>query len=83
MQFTDNAFQARTVYGPKPRFGLYTILTWTAQSVNCHIALKAKFYLLNVIIHYCVFVIMKTSVRIIRIIYHMRRYTTLLGVGSY
>jgi len=29
------------------RFGPYTILAWTAQSVNCHIALKATFYLLN------------------------------------
>jgi len=26
--------------------GPYTILAWTAQSVNCHIALKAMFYLL-------------------------------------
>ena len=38
MQFTDWSVQARTVY---------TILTWTAQSVNCHIATKAMFYLLN------------------------------------
>jgi len=28
------------------RFGPYTILAWTAKSVNCHIALKAMFYLL-------------------------------------
>ena len=45
MQFTDWAVQDRTVY--QLRFGPYTILAWTAQSVNCHIALKAMFYLLN------------------------------------
>ena len=27
--------------------GHITILAWTAQSVNCHIALKVMFYLLN------------------------------------
>ena len=30
------------------RFGPYTILAWTAQSVNCRIALKAIVYLLNI-----------------------------------
>jgi len=40
MQFTDWSVQARTVYGPHLRFGPYTILAWTAQYVNCHIALK-------------------------------------------
>ena len=30
-------------------FGPYTILAWTVQSVKCHIALKAMFYLLNVV----------------------------------
>ena len=29
-------------------FGPYTILAWTAQSVNCHIALKAMYYVLMV-----------------------------------
>ena len=33
---------------PQLRFGPYTILAWTAQSINCHIALKAMFYLLNI-----------------------------------
>jgi len=46
MQFTNCSVQARTVYGPQLRFGPYTILAWTAQSVNSHIALKAMFYLL-------------------------------------
>jgi len=35
------------VYSLQLRFGPYTILAWTAQYVNCHIALKAMFYLLN------------------------------------
>jgi len=28
------------------RVGPYTILAWTAQYVNCHIAFKVMFYLL-------------------------------------
>ena len=47
MQFMDPSAQARTEYGSQLRFGLYTILAWTAQYVNCLIALKAMFYLLN------------------------------------
>ena len=39
MQFKDWAVEARTVYGPKR-----TILPWTTQSVNCHIALKTMFF---------------------------------------
>jgi len=35
MQFTHWAVQAKTVYGSQLRFGPYTILAWTAQSVNC------------------------------------------------
>ena len=38
MQFTDWSVQARMVYN----------ITWIAQSVNCHIALKAMFDLLNI-----------------------------------
>ena len=38
MKFVDWSVQARTAY---------TILAWTSQSVNLHIALKAMFYLLN------------------------------------
>ena len=44
MQFTDGSVQARTEYGPQIHFGPYTILALTAQSVNCHIALKTMFY---------------------------------------
>ena len=47
MQFTDWSVQARTEYGLHIRFGPYTILEWTIQSINCHIVLKAMFYLLN------------------------------------
>jgi len=46
MQFTDCSVQARTIYRPQLRFAPYTILAWIAQSVTCHIALKAMFYLL-------------------------------------
>jgi len=45
MKFTDWSVQARTEYGTQLRFGPYTILAWTAQSVNCHIALKAILFL--------------------------------------
>jgi len=48
MQFTDWSVQARMVYGPKHLYGPYSILAWTAQSVNCHIALNAMFYLLDI-----------------------------------
>jgi len=50
MQFTDWAVQDRTINGPQLRFGPYTILAWTAQSVNCHLALKVMLYLLNVLL---------------------------------
>jgi len=46
MQFTDWEVQARTAYDPQLHFGSYTNLAWTAQSVNCHNALKAMYYLL-------------------------------------
>ena len=39
------------------RFVPYNILAWTARSVNCHIALKTMFYLLNrpsVGLFYCI-----------------------------
>jgi len=49
MQFANWVVQARTVYSPQLRLRPYTILAWTAQYVNCHIALKAMFYLLNTI----------------------------------
>ena len=35
-----------TIYRPQLWSMPYTILAWTAQYVNCHIALKAMFYLL-------------------------------------
>ena len=47
MQFTDWSVQARTEYGPKRSEAL------TDQSVNCHIALKVMFYLLNSIYSTC------------------------------
>jgi len=39
-QFTDWSVQARTIYRPQLRLGPFTYLAWTAQSVNCYIALK-------------------------------------------
>ena len=50
MKFVDWSVQAKTAYNPQLRFGPYTILAWTAQSVNCHIALKVMLYLLNVLL---------------------------------
>ena len=47
IKFRDWAVQARTVYDPQLCFGPYTTLSWTVQSVNMHVALKAMFYLLN------------------------------------
>ena len=46
MQFTAWSVHARTEYGTQLRFGPYIILVWTAQSVNCQLAIKAMFYLL-------------------------------------
>ena len=43
---TQSTTQQCTLQTGQLRFGPYTILAWTAQSVNCHIALKAMFYLL-------------------------------------
>ena len=48
MKFVDRSVQAKTTYNPQLRFGPYTILAWTSHSVNCHIALKAMFYLLDI-----------------------------------
>jgi len=33
--FTNWSVQARMVYGPKGSWAPYTVLAWTAQSVNC------------------------------------------------
>ena len=44
---TQSTTQQCTLQTGQLRFGPYTILAWTAQSVNCHIALKAMFYLLT------------------------------------
>ena len=52
MQFMDWSVKARTVYGPQLCFRPYTILAWNAQSVNCHIAVKAMcfFFVVNITI---------------------------------
>ena len=42
--------QARTAYSLQLHFGPYTIQAWTTQSVNLHIALKAIFYLLSILV---------------------------------
>ena len=44
--------QARTVYGPQLHYGPYTVLAWIDQFVNCHIALIAMFYLLNINVNF-------------------------------
>ena len=46
-KFTDWLVRPRKVYGPQFRFGPYTFLSLTNQSVNLHIALNPMFYLLN------------------------------------
>jgi len=47
-KFTDWLVRPRKEYGPQLRFGPYTFLSLTNQSVNLHIALKPMFYLLNI-----------------------------------
>ena len=46
-KFTDWLVRPRKEYGPQLRFGPYTFLSLTNQSVNLYIALKSMFYLLN------------------------------------
>ena len=45
-KFTDWAYGLMMLYGPQLRFGPYSILSPTAQSVNMRMALNAMFYLL-------------------------------------
>ena len=46
MKLTDWSVQDRIVYDPQLCFEPYTILAWTAQSVNWHIDIKIMLYLL-------------------------------------
>jgi len=48
-KFTDWLVRPRKEYGPQLRFGPYTFLSLTNQSVNLYIALKPMFYLLNIV----------------------------------
>jgi len=45
-KFTDWLVRPQKEYGPQLRFGPYTFLSLTNQSVNLYIALKPMFYLL-------------------------------------
>ena len=47
-QFMDRSVTHKIVYGPQLRFGPYNILWATTRSINCHMALSAMNYLLNV-----------------------------------
>jgi hypothetical protein len=47
-QFMDWFVIHKIVYGPQLRFGLYNILWVTSRSINCHMALSAMHYLINV-----------------------------------
>ena len=79
MQFTDWAVQARTVYGPQLCFGPYTILALTAQSINCHIAIK-----INIILSYICVVIYWERMHGLRIKTNLRKsflYTKLKMAG--
>lgn len=48
--YADSDVHARMAYGPQLHFGQYTILGWTAKSLNLHINFKAMFYLLNTVV---------------------------------
>jgi len=48
-QFMDRSVTHKIVYGPQLRFGPYTILWVTSRSINCHMALSAMNYLINVV----------------------------------
>jgi hypothetical protein len=47
-QFMDRSVTHKIVYGPQLRFGPYNILWVTSRSINCHMALSAMKYLLNI-----------------------------------
>jgi len=47
-QFMERSVTQKIVYGPQLRFGPYNILWVTSRSINCHMALSAMNYLLNI-----------------------------------
>ena len=47
-QFMDQSITHKIVYGPQLRFGPYNILWVTSQSINCHMALSAMNYFINI-----------------------------------
>jgi hypothetical protein len=48
-QFMDRSATHKIVYGPQLRFGPYNILWVTSRSINCHMALSAMNYLIDII----------------------------------
>jgi hypothetical protein len=51
-QFMDWSVTHKIVYGTQLRFGPYNILWVTSRSINCHMALSAMNYLLNILIYH-------------------------------
>jgi hypothetical protein len=47
-QFVDRSVTRKIVYGSQLRFGPYNILWVTSRSINCHMALSAMNYLINI-----------------------------------
>jgi hypothetical protein len=45
----DRSVTHKIVHGPQPRFGPYSILWVTSRSINCHMALSAMNYLINIL----------------------------------
>jgi hypothetical protein len=49
-QFMNRSVTHKIAYGPQLRFGPYNILWVTSRSINCHMALSAMNYLLNIVL---------------------------------
>ena len=54
-QFMDRSVTHKIVYEPQLRFGPYNILWVTSRSINCHMALIAMNYLINIGYHFGIF----------------------------
>ena len=56
-QFMDRSVTHKIVYGPQLRFGPYTILWVTSWYINCHMALSAMNYLINIYVVVYIFIL--------------------------
>ena len=54
-QFIDRSVTHKIVYGPQFRLGPYYMLRVTSQLINCHMALSAMNYLINIILYVFIF----------------------------